>query len=119
MTVCREIKTFSRTHERIADFFSLLALGLLFGSIWAIVANYQRVWAWIELDVPVNTSIVIAVLVLDVALILGFLAIGSARFGEDGERCFGTFRGRRTQHSSTGMVSAWISHLENVGKKHR
>ena len=119
MAVCREIKSFSRTHERIADFFSLLAVAVLFGSIWVIVTQYQRVWAWIQLDLPVHTAMVIALLVADVLLILAFLAIGSARFGEDSERCFGTFRGRRSQRSSVGLFSAWISHMENVGKKHR
>ena len=45
--------------------------------------------------------------------------MGSARFGEDNERCFGTFAGRRNYRSKTGLFGAWIAHLENVGKKHR
>ena len=32
MSICKDIKGFSRTHEHIADFFSLLAVGVLFGA---------------------------------------------------------------------------------------
>ncbi len=120
MAVCNEIKSFSRAHERIADFFSLLAVALLFATIWATLQYHQPVLDWLREGPLVNTAILIAVLVLDVFLILAFLAIGSARFGEENERCFGTFRGRRSHNGSpVGIFSAWISHMENVGKKHR
>lgn len=120
MTVCRDIKTFSRTHEHIADFFSLLALALLFGSVWATVAYYSRVIDWLRHDVLLHGGILVVALVTEVLLILGLLAVGSARFGEPHERCFGTFRGRR--HYTGSPLNAfriWISHMENVGKKHR
>lgn len=120
MTVCKEIKTFSRAHERISDFFSLLAVALLFATVWATLQYHQMVLDWLRQDALLNGAIMIAVLVLDVFLILGFLAIGSARFGDDNEKCFGTFRGRRHHTGSpVGIFNAWLHHMENVGKKHR
>ncbi|MFZ0790521.1 MAG: cell division protein BolA [Chromatiaceae bacterium] len=119
MTVCKEIKHFSRTHERIADFFSLLALALLFATVWAVLSYHQQMLAWISTNVLLHTPLVVLALAVVAFLILGLLTIGSARFGEDSERCFGTFAGRRNFRSKTGLFGAWIAHMENVGKKHR
>ena len=119
MTVCREIKTFSRTHEHVADFFSLLAVALLFGSIWAFLAYYAQIMDWLYANPPLHGSILVAALVVDVLVVLGLLAVGSARFGGDDERCFGTFRGRRNSASPLSAFGIWLRHLENVGKKHR
>lgn len=119
MTICRDIKSFSRTHERIADFFSLLAVVVLMGSVWALLSYHQAVLDWLRTDVLIRTALVIGALVLDVLLILGLLALGSARFSDDNERCFGTFRGRRTRHGDRGMLKSWIDHVENLSKKHR
>ena len=119
MTVCKDVKTFSRTHERIADFFSLLAVVLLFASIWAVTQYYQVVSTWLLHDMLIRGAILIVGVVLVVLLIVALLAVGSARFSEDDERCFGTFRGRRNHTGATGIFSSWLSHMENVGKKHR
>lgn len=119
MTICRDIKSFSRTHEHIADFFSLLALALLGATVWAILTYYQPLLEWMQVDSLLRTAAVIGALVLDVALFLGLLMLGSARFGQDNERCFGTFRGRRARHGEDGMLKSWIDHMENVSKKHR
>ena len=120
MAVCKEIKTFSRNHDRIADFFSLLAVALLFASVWATLEYYQQVVDWLRQDMLFNGALLIAALVLDVFLILGLLAVGSARFGEDDEKCFGTFRGRRNYNGSpVGIFRVWVNHMESVGKKHR
>ncbi|CAK0757254.1 Cell division protein BolA [Gammaproteobacteria bacterium] len=102
MSVCQEIKTFGRAHERIADFFSLLAVGLLFGSLWAGLAYSEEILTWMLDNPPLHGSLTILALVMDVVFIMMLLAIGSARFGggED-ERCFSTFRGRRHGGGST------------------
>jgi hypothetical protein len=118
MAVCKDIKAFSRTHESIADFFSLLAVALLMASIWATLEFYQPVIEWLAVDVVVRTPLLGFALALNAFAILGLLAIGSARFGDD-ESCFGTFRGRRARHSDRNPLSAWVRHMENVGKKHR
>lgn len=120
MTVCKDIQRFSRAHEHIADFFSLLALVLLFGSIWATIEFSPQVADWLRHDALLHSSLLVAALVVDVLLILGLLAVGSSRFGDDDERCFGTFRGRRHYNGSpVRWFNAWLSHMENVGKKHR
>jgi len=119
MSVCKNVKTFSRTHEHIADFFSLLAVALLFATIWAVTQYYQAVSVWLLHDVLLHGAILVAVVILDVFLIIALLAIGSARFGEDNERCFGTFAGRRNHTGAGGVFSSWLNHLESVGKKHR
>jgi hypothetical protein len=119
MTVCKDVKNFSRTHERIADFFSLLAVVVLFASIWALTQYYQTISVWLLHDVLLHGAILVAAVVLDVLLIVALLAVGSARYGANDERCFGTFRGRRNHTSPSGLFSTWLSHMENVGKKHR
>jgi len=119
MTVCRDIKTFSRTHERIADFFSLLAVALLFASIWVFLEYYPLIMDWLRANPLLNGALLVGALVVDVLLILGLLAVGSARYGSDEERCFGTFRGRRNSSSPVSLFGAWVKHMENVGKKHR
>jgi hypothetical protein len=119
MTVCKEIKSFSRSHERIADYFSLLAVALLFASIWATLRFHPVVIDWLQQNVVLHGLILVATLAAVAFLILGFLAIGSARFGDDSERCFGTFRGRWRGGSPLAVFHVWLNHMESVGKKHR
>lgn len=119
MAVCEEIKTFSRRHEHIADFFSLLAVAVLFAAIWATLQYYQLVMHWVQKNLVLHGPLLIAGLVATALLIVGLLAVGSARFGEDDERCFGTFRGRRGGGSPIDAFRNWITHMENVGKRHR
>jgi hypothetical protein len=119
MSVCKDIKTFSRAHEHIADLFSVLAVLLIFASVWAVLQYHQVVMEWWRQSPPMNSVILVAVLVLDVFLVLGCLAIGSARFGDDDEKCFGTFHGRRNSRRPGSAFWAWLHHMENVGKKHR
>jgi len=119
MTVCKDIKNFSRAHEHIADFFSVVAIALLFATVWAVLTYHQTVLDWWNQSIALNSVILVAFLVLDVFMILGFLAVGSARFGDDDERCFGTFPGRRNVKEPFGAFRAWLHHMENVGKKHR
>jgi hypothetical protein len=119
MAVCKDIKKFSRTHERIADLFSLLAVVLLFATVWAVLAYHQEILEWWRQSMVLNSVILVAVLVVDVFMILGLLAVGSSRFGDENEKCFGTFRGRRNSGEPGGAFFAWLNHMENVGKKHR
>mgnify|MGYP000287761167 CR=1 FL=1 len=75
MAVCKNIKSFSRHHERLADLFSLLALTLLFGSIWATLRYHQAVTLWLQDNWVLHSALLVAALVADVFLILAFLAI--------------------------------------------
>jgi hypothetical protein len=109
-----------RAHEHIADLFSVLAILLLFATVWAVLQYHQIVLEWWSQNVVMNSAILVAALVLDVFLVLGFLAVGSARFGDNDERCFGTFHGRRNHMGAPfGAFRAWLHHMENVSKKHR
>ncbi|MCB1759206.1 MAG: cell division protein BolA [Gammaproteobacteria bacterium] len=121
MTVCSRIKGVTKSHEWIADLFSVLAVALLFGSIWAGVEYQRSVLGWISQNVVLHGSAIIALIVIDVFLVVLFLSIGSSRFSDDpGERCFGTFRGRRRGGASIGRAFfSWLHHMENVNKKHR
>lgn len=119
MTICKDIQGFSRRHERIADFFSLLAVTGLFGLVWASLTYYEPVMQWVRAHLLLHGALLIAGLVGSVALIMGLLAVGSSRFGEENERCFGTFAGRRSGVSPISAFRNWVQHMENVGKRHR
>jgi hypothetical protein len=118
MSVCKDLKSFSRTHELIADLFSLLAVTLLLASIWVTLEYHQPVLSWVEGNYLVRMPMLLFALALNGLSVLALLAVGSSRFGDD-ERCFGTFAGRRTRHGATGVFNGWLQHMENVGKKHR
>lgn len=119
MGICKDIKRFTRTNETIADLFSLLGAGLLFASVWATLEYHQVVMQWLAGGYLLRMPLLMFALGLNAFSILALLAMGSSRFGADDERCFGTFAGRRTRHGATGVITGWIQHMENVGKKHR
>lgn len=120
MSVCRSIKGYARAHEQVADFFSLLAVGLFFGSLYLGATRYGAVAEWIKQDIFLHALIVLGLLLLDVFLIFLFLNFGSARFTTEDESCFQTFQGRRAGSGSIGMMlNSWLHHIEHVGKKHR
>lgn len=117
MTVCTSVKTLVDRHEWIADLFSVMAVALLFGTVWAIAQYYEPIWAWIRHNPLVAVPSVVAAGIADVALIYTLLCAGSQRC-EDG-KCFRTFRGRRHGSSGGGAFSNWLKHMERVGKFHR
>ncbi|ESQ14444.1 MAG TPA: cell division protein BolA [Chromatiaceae bacterium] len=119
MNVCQEIKTFSKNYEVIADLFSLLAVVLLFVSVWATLEFYQPTMHWLSGNYVLRVPLLMVGLGLNAFSILALLAVGSARYTDDDEPCFGTFPGRRTRHGAKGVFVSWVDHMENVGKKHR
>jgi hypothetical protein len=119
MGICKDIKRFTRDNETVADLFSLLAAGLLFASVWITLEFHQPVLDWLAGDYLLRMPLLLLALGLNGFTILALLAVGSSRFGDDHERCFATFPGRRTRHGATGLLSGWVRHMENVGKKHR
>lgn len=121
MTVCSNIKSYTRHHERIADLFSLLAVILFFASIWFGISFQQQIIEWVGINIILNGSLAILALVINVLLIFVFLNIGSSRFTEEeNDACFGTFRGRRHGGPSLGSAfKSWLHHMEHVNKKHR
>ena len=123
MSVCSQLKKVSRTHERLADLFSLLAVILFFATILVAVQYYGVIGNWIAKDMVLHLPLVVAGIVLDVLLIFIFLNVGSSRFTEEGEEesCFGTFQGRRTGAGGSlfSAFSHWVKHMEDVNKKQR
>jgi hypothetical protein len=119
MSFCKDLKRFTRSNETVADLFSLLAAGLLFASVWATLEYHQVVLHWLAGDYLMRMPMLLFALALNGFSILALLAVGSSRFGDDAERCFGTFAGRRTRHGATGIVSGVVQHVEHVGRKHR
>lgn len=122
MGFCTRVKGFSRTHEHIADMFSLVAVVLFLGSIWAGIQYQGVLLDWIRVNLVLHLPVVVLAILLDVILIFMFLSIGAARFSDDGaeEPCFRTFRGRRHGGLSIGNAfHNWLDHVEHVNKKHR
>ncbi len=121
MSICTQVKGFARRHEFFADLLSLLAVVLLFSSIWIIIDYQSQITQWMLDNIIINGSAVLASIALDVALIMILLNIGSSRFQEvSDDGCFHTFRGRMHGGFSLGTaVKNWVKHIEQVNKKHR
>ncbi len=123
MTVCSRLKGLSRNHERIADFFSLMAVALFFATIWITLQYYTSIGGWVAQDFVLRLPLIFVAIVVDVLLIFIFLNLGSTRFSEEEGTegsCFQTFRGRRSGAGSLFTAfSSWVKHMENVNKKHR
>ncbi|PVV06825.1 MAG: cell division protein BolA [gamma proteobacterium symbiont of Ctena orbiculata] len=121
MSVCESLKGYTRKHERLADLFSLLAVALLFGTLYIVLAYHTPIVAWLKKDAVIHVPVAIALLVFDIFIMYMCLNIGATRYDdEEDERCFHTFKGRRSGSGSIGvMFSNWLHHMEQVGKKHR
>jgi hypothetical protein len=118
MSVCDNIKIVTRRHEWVADLFSVLAVALLFASIWAVLEYNAVLLDWMRQRALLHTPVVVGAGVLDVFVIFGLLCVGATHC--EGEGCFRTFRGRRHGAGSLGKVfSSWLHHMEHVGRKHR
>jgi hypothetical protein len=120
MSVCKSLKGYSRKHERLADLFSLLAVALFFATLYLVLAYHTPIISWLKDDAVIHLPIAIALLLFDIFLIYLCLDIGAARFADEEEGCFHTFKGRRSGSGSIGvMLSNWLHHMEQVGKRHR
>jgi hypothetical protein len=120
VSICTTVKDYTRHHHWLADFFSLLAVALLFASIWVLIDYHITLLEWMHDNVILHTPMVVAAIALDVTLIFGLLCAGSQRCPAGSDDCFRTFRGRR--HGGPSPYAAlqnWLHHMENVSKKHR
>ena len=118
MSICGSIRTVTRRHEWVSDFFSVLAVIVLFASVGLGLHYQAAITGWVSRNVVLHTPLMVGAVTVDVLLVLGLLCLGSPRC-EQGS-CFRTFRGRR--HGGPGIGSAlrnWVHHMEHVGKKHR
>ena len=120
MSVCRNLKGYIRDHEYVADFFSLLAVALLFCSLYLATVYYGPLLGWIKQDVLLHIPAIVSLLLVDVFLIFLCLNLGATRYDDEAAGCFHTFRGRRAGSGSIGlMFNNWLHHIEQVGRRHR
>ncbi|MES9850555.1 MAG: cell division protein BolA [Candidatus Thiodiazotropha sp. L084R] len=120
MSVCKSLKGYSRKNEYVADFFSLLAVAILFGTLYLVISNYAGLISWMKTDAIIHVPVVVALLIVDLFVIYLCLDIGAARLDDEDEGCFHTFKGRRSGSGSVGnLFSSWLRHMEQVGRKHR
>jgi chromate transport protein ChrA len=117
MGICRQIRGYSRRHEWVGNLFSLAAVALIFATVWGSLKYHQLLIAWLSHNPVLNAALLAAAIAFEALLIVLFLAIGSSRADEEEEHCFASFKGRRGE--SLGLFRSWVSHMENVGKKHR
>ncbi len=68
MSVCKDIKGYSRQHERLADFFSLLAVALFFGTLFVTVIYHQMIIGWLQQDIVLHAALALGALILYVFL---------------------------------------------------
>lgn len=119
MGICRQIRSYSSHHEWVGNLFSLMAVVLIFATVWASLHFYIDLMYWLRADPILNSVLLVAGFSLDAFLIMACLSIGSAQAGEADEPCFGTFQGRRSGATPISAMRIWLHHMENVGKKHR
>ncbi len=119
MGICRQVRNYSSHNEWVGNFFSLIAVALIFATVWASLHYYLDLMTWIRDNPLVNSTLLVAGFAVDAFLIMACLSIGSARADEEDESCFATFQGRRSGASPISAFRIWLHHMENVGKKHR
>jgi len=115
------IQAITRSNERYADFFSLMAVSLLFLSLWLSMEYYTALINWMQQSPLTHFPAIIAVIILDVSLMLLFLSIGTQRTDNQHQHTFRTFKGRRHGAGSVSAVfGSWLNHMEkHNSKKHR
>ena len=81
-------------HEWIADTSSLIAVALLFGTIWAINHFHHVTLDWMTGHRILENIMAYAVLLFDVLLIVSLLCFGP-NCRANNKSCFATFQGRK------------------------
>lgn len=120
MSVYSNIRDFTHRHEWVGDLFSVLAVLLLFGTVWAVLEYNSLILVWIRQDVIIHVPLAALAIGVVIFVIIAFLSIGSASHGPEDRGSFHTFRGRRHGGASIyGAFRNWLHHMEHVGKKHR
>ncbi len=81
-------------HEWVADFSSLVAVILLFGSVYLIMRFHNVTLDWMTDGTMLQTLGAYTILLLDAVMIVSLLCFGPTCREHD-KHCFGTFRGRK------------------------
>ncbi len=118
MSICCSIQEFGRKHEVLAGFFSLLAVVLLFATVWLALQYHMMVLDWLARFPLLHLPVLMFGLVVEGFLIIGLLALGAERKPTDLD-CFRTFRGRRGGGSPWGAPENWMQQLEQYLARHQ
>ncbi len=81
-------------HEWVADFSSLIAVILLFGSVYLIMRFHNVTLDWMADGTMLQTISAYSIVLLDAVLIVSLLCFGPSCH-EHNKDCFGTFKGRK------------------------
>jgi hypothetical protein len=120
MSVCRNIKGFTRKHEWLGDLFALTAVAILFGSLYVVLAYHSPILNWLFENAFLRAPLALGSLVFEILLIFFLLNISTVTYTDDDEGCFHTFRGRMSGSGSLGQVFGGVlHHIEFLGKRHR
>jgi hypothetical protein len=114
MGVCLNLKAFCLRHEWAASTFALLGVGLLLGSVWALLDSYGAILMWIERNFLVHGLLFGAAMLADVLLIFGCLCLGFSECSREDRNCVYAFRGRRTP-----LVPELTRLVEHLGRNPR
>ena len=81
-------------HEWVADFSSMIAIILLFVSVYLIMRYHNVTLDWMTNGSVLQTIGAYALVMLDAVMIVSLLCFGPTCHERD-KSCFGTFKGRR------------------------
>ena len=81
-------------HEWVADFSSLIAVILLFGSVYLIMRFHHVTLDWMTDGTMLQTISAYTIVLVDAVLIVSLLCFGPT-CREHNKSCFGTFKGRK------------------------
>ena len=81
-------------HEWLADMSSLIAVALLFGSVWAIMHYHDITLDWVQSNSLLQSTLAYALILADAVLIVSLLCFGPSCRANN-KSCFSTFKGRR------------------------
>ena len=81
-------------YEWVADFSSLIAVILLFGSVYLIMRFHNVTLDWMTDGTMLQTISAYGIVLVDAVLIVSLLCFGPSCH-EHNKRCFGTFKGRK------------------------
>lgn len=81
-------------HEWLADVSSMVAVFLLFGSVFAIMQYHSVTLEWMQGHSLLENVLAYAFVLLDAVLIVSLLCFGPACHANN-KACFGTFKGRK------------------------
>ena len=81
-------------HEWVADFSSLVAVILLFGSVYLIMRFHNVTLEWMADGSMLQIFTAYSIVLLDAVMIVSLLCFGPTCY-EHNKSCFGTFKGRK------------------------